>query len=439
MSDIIKPHSQSQERAILSEKRILLLGCGTQYGKTLVGGIRMKIKIHQFTNPTDCFLITSPNHKTMVQSTLPVFLRLMDGYGKLNKQDGVFKLNDGRNVYLRTETDPDSIVGITNVRHIWGDEAGKYRLYFWENMQARADFCGATIDLTTSPYTLNWIYRELIKPFKAGTRDDIELIQAASWENPYHSLHDPQALELKKRTMDSRRFNMLYGGQWDKMEGLVYDCFSENDNICDPINLPEGTRYIAGVDWGYNPDPFVVLVHALLPDGRRYQVSEFYKTGQTPTDMVNVCKQKKQIFGITHFYCDPSQPGLIEEFNRNGIPAIGADNDIARGIGAVYETLKTRTFKLFRKSSPYTLDELESYHYPDQQDLRPDQNAKEPKPVDQNNHAMDAMRYAVIMTHRSHNKLIPKYQSDEPKQETHAKRIERLKRMKSTRHTENFS
>lgn len=398
----------------------------------------MKMKIHEFTDPSDNFIITSPTYKTMIQSTLPVFLRLMDGLGTLNKKDEVFKIYGGGTVYLRTETDPDSIVGITNVRHIWGDEAGKYRLYFWENMQARADYYGASIDLTTSPYTLNWIYKELIKPFKLGLRDDVELIQAASWENKYHSLYDPVAREAKRRTMDSRRFNMLYGGQWDKMEGMVYDCFSDSENVCEPLRLPDGIRYVAGVDWGYNPDPFVVVVHALLPDGRRFQVSEFYKTGQTPTDMVNICRQKKQIFGITHFYCDPSQPGLIEEFNRAGLAAIGADNDIARGIGAVYEGLKTRTFKIFRKTSPYTLDEIESYHYPDAQDLRPDQDAKEPKPVDQNNHAMDAIRYAVLMTHRSHNKLVPRH-AEKTEEETRHKRTERLKKFKSNRHTENFS
>ena len=434
---IFRPHSLKQQQAILSKKKILLLGCGTQFGKTVVGGIRMKMKIHQFTDPKDNFIITSPTYKTLMQSTLPVFLRLMEGMGELNKKDDVFKIYGGGTVYLRTEHDPDSIVGITNTRHIWGDEAGKYRLYFWENMQARAEFYGCGIDLTTSPYTINWIYKELIKPWKMGLRPDVDLIQAASWENKYHSLHDPEKLAFKKATMDPRRFNMIYGGQWDKMEGLVYDCFDETENVCEPFILPENTRYVAGVDWGYNPDPFVIKVHTLLPDGRRYAVSEFCKTGQTPTDMVNIAKQKKQIFGITHFYCDPSQPGMIEEFCRNGIPALPADNDIVRGIGAVYEGYKTRTFKIFKGTCPYTIDEIETYHYPDIQDLKPDQNQKEPKPVDQNNHCNDADRYCVIMTHRSHNKLNPK-EPEIKKQETQLQRIERLKRLKTNRHTESF-
>jgi hypothetical protein len=173
----------------------------------------MKQRMHEYTDEQDNFIITAPTYKILSQSTLPAFLRLMDGYGRHNKKEDLFEMTHGGRCYFRTETDPDSIVGIPRVRHIWGDEAGKYRLYFWENIQARADSLGCTIDLTTSPYALNWIYKDLIKPQRAGKRPDITFIQAASWENPYHSLHDPKARELKRATMNIQRYNMIYGGQ----------------------------------------------------------------------------------------------------------------------------------------------------------------------------------------------------------------------------------
>src|SRR3990167_1434755 len=261
-----KAHCLKQEVALFTKKPILLLGCGTQFGKTTVGALRMKMKIHQPHTKEDAFLITSPTYKTMTQSTLPPFLKVMKGYGTHDKKNDTFKIDGGGTVYLRTETDPDSIVGITNVRHIWGDEAGKYRLYFWENMQARSDFCGCGIDLTTSPYALNWVWRELIKPFRQGKRPDVEYISAASWENPYHSLFDPVKREAKRATMDVRRFDMLYGGEFGKMSGLVYDCFDETENQCDVIPLPPDTKFYAGIDWGFN-DPFVIKVRAITPSG----------------------------------------------------------------------------------------------------------------------------------------------------------------------------
>ncbi len=404
---LITPHSDKQERALFSEKPILVVGAGTQWGKTKVGAIRMKVKLHTFTEKTDNFIITSPTYKIMNQSTLPPFLAMMDGFGKYNKKEDVFEMHNGGLVFCRTERDPDSIVGITNVKHIWGDEAGKYGLYFWTNLQARADFCGCGIDLTTSPYALNWVWKELIKPWREGKRPDIDVIQAASWENPYHSLFDPEKLALKRRTMDPRRFNMIYGGEFGKMEGLVYDCWDDEVNLVDVFALPTGTRFVAGVDWGWT-DPFVIKVRAITPDGRHYGISEFTRSHLTPPEQVAMAKQKRAIFDIKKFWCDPSQPGMIELFNKEGLPAEGANNSITEGVGMHYELIKTGKYKEFRDTCPISQDERETYHYPEEEDVGPDQNAKEVVPVDQGNHCMDADRYVTIMEYQAHHRNLPK-------------------------------
>lgn len=354
----------------------------------------MKMAMHTHTDKSDAFLITAPTYKILQQSTLPAFLKIMTGFGEYSKQDAVFRVHGGGTGYFRTATDPDSIVGITNVRHAWGDEAGLYSLYFWENLQARAAFREAPIDLTTSPYTLNWLFKEIIRPKQKdpNARPDTLLIQAASWENPYMPA---SVIDRARITMDPRRFNAMFGGHWERMAGLVYDCFDETENQCEPLSLPSGTRYYAGIDFGF-ADPFVLKVRAVCPDGRHYGVDEFYKTGLTISDMVLVAKRLHAIYNFTMCYCDPSQPGSIEEFNRNGVPAVGAVNDIRLGIDRHYEMLKTRQLKYFKGKNPYTMDELDTYHYPSPEDLAPDQNAKEIKPVGQNDHTMDAERYLSI-------------------------------------------
>jgi hypothetical protein len=292
------------------------------------------------------------------------------------------------------------------VRHIWGDEAGKYRLYFWENLQARADAFGATIDLTTSPYAYNWIAKDLVKGALKGTRPDIELIQASSWENKYHSLHDEKAREFKRATMDERRFNMIYGGEFGQMIGLVYDSFDQDVNIVSPTQLPAGTKYYAGIDWGFT-EPFVLVVRGVTPAGDHFQVSEYYKTGLTISDIIRVAKSKKETWNIQTFYCGKDQPGYIEEFNRAGLSAISADNDVRRGIDAHYELIRTRRYKIFRDTSPHTLDELETYHYPEPEDIAPDDKAKDQLPVQNNDHALDANRYVTMGTYRTVEKRAP--------------------------------
>lgn len=441
MSEEIRfvPHSNKQEELIFSDADLTIGSTGTQWGKSNAGTLWMKRQTHLFKNPNDNFLIASDSYKIMNQSVLPYFLHYMRGFGEYKSTTAEFKLNTGGTVYIRTGTDPDSIVGIPNVRAYWLDEAGKARLYFWNNIKARAAAKGARGLLTTSPYTLNWLFKDYIKPKLRGKLPDVKLIQAASWENPYHSLYDEANRTKVRAQMDEREFDRLFGGIWVRMSGLVYDCWEELENIIPAITLHPHTRYVAGVDWGYSPDPFVLKVRAITPDGMHYGISEFYKTGQTPSDMVNICKQKKQVFGISQFYCDPSQPGLIAEMNRNGIPAVPADNDIIKGIGLHYELIKTRKFKIFQNTNPYTLDEIDSYHYPDPQDLKPDQHAKEQKPVDQNNHCLDADRYITISTYRSNIKFQPRIPTEQTsRKENNQQRISRLMRKKSNTHTESW-
>ncbi len=420
------PHSDKQERAIFSTARLTIAGTGIQWGKTRVGAIRMKMAMHTHTSPDDNFIIMAPNYKTMEQSTLPAFKALNlafwdKGYSASRAE---FKMPGGGTCYLRTATDPDSIVGITNVRHIWCDEAGKFGLYAWENIQGRSSFYKAPVTLTTSPYALNWIFKEFIRPKSKdpNARPDCLLIGASSAENPYFPADE---YEAKRLTMDPRRFNAIYGGKWEKMAGLVYDCFDDVENMCDPFTLPSGTVFHGGVDWGYTA-PFVLKVRGVTPDGRHYDVFEFYKTGQTLAQKIEVARQAKAIFGVKVFHCDPEDPASIAAFNEAKLTSVQADNDIRAGIDDHYELVKSRRYKMFRGTCPYSLDEYESYHYPDPDDIGPDDDVKEQKPVKQGDHAMDVDRYISRATRR-HEKKKPS-SPGEPKPETQHERIERLKR-----------
>ena len=128
---------------------------------------------------------------------------------------------------------------------------------------------------------------------------------------------------------------------------------------------------------------------------------------------------------------------MIEELNRNGIAAVGANNDIQFGVGQHYELIKTRRYKEFRGACPHSADEREIYHYPEPKDLKPDENSKEQLPVDQANHCMDADRYITIETYRTQIKTAPKLpESDQIT--TTQKRLERLKRGPRRDHTEHW-
>jgi len=406
--NVVRAHSPKQEKAIFSQKPIVICASGIQYGKTTVGALRMKMAMHRHTSKDDAFIIAAPTYKIMTQATLPAFLRLMDGYGEYHKADAIFEMYNGGLCYMRTGTDPDSVVGITNVRKIWGDEAGLFSLYFHENLQARASFKEAPITYTTSPYTLNWVYKDYIRLRNKDPHclPDLELIQARSDENPYF----PRAeFERKKQSMDPRRFNMIYGGEFHKMEGLVYDNFQEDLHVVEPRNFPNGTVYVCGVDWGFTA-PSVLIVLAVTPDDGVYLVSEFYKTNHTIGMLIEVAQRLQAIYDIERFYADPSSPANIAEFNKAGLTCIAADNDIRAGVDAFYELIQKDRFKVIRGKAPHFLDEVSIYHYPTEEDLPPDRDTKDRLPVKQHDHAMDATRYPVLALKKSHNfrKLSPR-------------------------------
>ncbi len=423
--NVFRPHTAIQEKALFSETPITVVATGIQWGKTTVGAVWLKMMMHKHTSPDDNFILCSPTFPILSQSTLPPFLRLMDGYGHYDRKNNCFQMHGGGTCWFRTGKDPDSIVGIANVRAILGDEAGKYSLYFWENIQGRADPKGAPIMIVTSPYALNWLYKEIIRPKTRDpkARPDATLVQAKSVDNPYFNAERYWA---RKLTMDPRRFNMMYGGDWLKASGVVYDCFDEEENQCQPFALPAGTKFYGGIDWGFT-EPFVFKIRAITPEGLHYGVSEFYRSGLTIADISQVVKQRCQVYGVGAVYCGPDRPENIEELCRAGVRAMPAENSKRLGIDRHYELIKTRRMKYFRGMNPHTMDEIESYHYPEPDDLDADDNVKDVLPVEQHDHAMDAERYISIMTFQAHEKRAPLVPGEQ-KQEDQFARIERLKR-----------
>jgi len=389
---IFKPHSLKQEKALFSQKPITICATGIQWGKSTVGAMFIKMLMHKHTETHDNFIITAPTYKIMQQATLPEFIRVMKGCGELNKTEAKFVMHHGGTCWLRTATDPDSVVGITNVRGVWGDEAGLFPLYFHENIQARASIKEAPIIYTTSPYSLNWVYTDYIRPkMKGNPLDDVEIIQARSNENPFFPAAE---FERKKKSMDPRRFNMVYGGEFHKIEGLVYDCFDQDVHVIPRRELDPKTVYVAGVDWGFT-NPSAIAVVGVTPNDGVFLVHEFYRTGQTINDLVEIAKKLKSVYNIERFYCDPSSPHNIAEFNKNRLTALGADNDIRPGIDAVYEMIRSNKLHVFEGKCPHFLDEVSIYHYPAPADITADKDIKEQMPVKQNDHFLDSLRYVI--------------------------------------------
>jgi hypothetical protein len=151
-----------------------------------------------------------------------------------------------------------------------------------------------------------------------------------------------------------------------------------------------------------------MVIIAITPENNYFQITEVYKTGLGITDMVAIAKQKMQSYKIEQFFCDPSGKGHIVEFCNAGIPATPANNDIKVGIGLVYELIKTKRFKLFRGDNKHTEDEISTYHYPSEKEMKEDTETKDDIPVKQNDHLLDAIRYCLVGIYKGDHRRAPR-------------------------------
>lgn len=207
-----------------------------------------------------------------------------------------------------------------------------------------------------------------------------------------------------------RRLRMLLG-VWAAAEGQVYDAWRDITHVADPLLVTDRLRHswcFGTADWGWT-NPGVLQVWAVDHDDRLLLVAEHYHTRKTVDGWwVPRAVELTDRYGVQQWCCDPSEPQYIELFRNAGLNAGPAVNDLLPGITAVQERLRVdgsgaprlmiaadalleRDEALVEAKLPWsTLQEIPEYVWA--------RNAgglllKE-KPVDQNNHGLDSLRYA---------------------------------------------
>ena len=377
------PHP-AQDRLLRAEARIYCAISGIQGGKTSLGVYWLTQKLEGVASNVN-FLVAAPTYKILQQSTLPAIMSIWPPwFYTYNKNDATLTLKTGNKIYLRTGTDPNAAEGIQLIGAAWLDEAGMCSRMFWHNVESRTAFMQASVLLTSTPYGMNWLKKEVIDAAKH--REDICYVHWRSVDNP---AFPKEEYERQKQMLPPSVFRRKYEGIHEQMEGLVYNLTPSHK--CKPFELPQGTKYYAGVDWGYH-NPMGIIIRAITPNGHHYTVSEFKKSGLTPDEKVQAAKAKHGIYNCERFLCDPEDPAMIETFVRAGLPAVAfhklytQGKEISPGIELHASLIHQNRFQIFEGCCPELEDEYSTYHYAESKENR---EAKE-IPVATNNHLMDA-------------------------------------------------
>jgi len=379
-----------QIKAWQSKKRFIMFCAGVQSGKTTFGSVWI-INEGEVRGPGD-YLIIAPTYKILQQSTMQKFQEIAPrGWGIFNKAESTFRTRDGRTFFLRSADKPESIEGIT-ANAIWADEASLMKPDIWVMMQGRVSRTRGRILMTFTPISLNWVHHEieadkarrkgaLLRGEDPEASSDIEFIRFRSVDSPYFPKEE---FERARQTMPMHTFQLRYEGIFGKAEGLIYSDF-EDYMIVEPKAIPREWRIAGGMDFGQF-NPFVALKGAIDPKTDcLYIYDEYYQARKTYDE------HKERLSHDVTYYADPSGAQDIEELRARDFDVQPANNDVSTGINAVTERIKTGRLKVF-KNCVNVIDEMALYQW----ERNKSTGEWKDKPLKQNDHCMDALRYMVM-------------------------------------------
>ena len=271
------------------------------------------------------------------------------------------------------------------------DEAALMPRSFVEQALARCSVDGAKFWFNCNPENpMHWFRQEwILHPEKHNALH-------------LHFLMDdnPSLSEATRRRYENTYSGVFYKryvlGQWVAADGVVYSMFSEAENVYRRDQRPSGmawtsTRAIA-VDYGTaNPTRFLEVYddEEIIRVDREYSWDsrkEYrQKTDQEYADDLLSFMGERWCSVIA----DPSAASFIAELRRRGVYVIPADNDVPNGIRKTASLLARRFIRIC-EDCPCLIGEMGTYVWDEKASRR-----GEEKPVKQNDHSADALRYYV--------------------------------------------
>jgi hypothetical protein len=190
----------------------------------------------------------------------------------------------------------------------------------------------------------------------------------------------PAFLEEERRAMGETWYRQEYCCSFEAMEGLVYPDFAR----CVTAALPRDLRgkKVGGIDFGFR-NPFAAIWGTHDHDGVLYLTGEHYVRGRP------LSYHAAQLPRDVMWYADPAGAGDRNELLIAGFKVQPGDNRIRPGIAAVTGRLESGRLKVLEGRCPNLLAEAHMYRYDGRESMGTE------NPVEEHNHAMDALRYLI--------------------------------------------
>lgn len=234
----------------------------------------------------------------------------------------------------------------------------------------------------------HWFYKEWI----CNTRQKKALhLHFTMQDNPILS---PEQIADAERLYTGVFYNRYIKGLWCVAEGLIYPMFDKAVHVAHHPELQPGGDYYISCDYG-TLNPTSAGLWYLQPDGHAIRLREYYYDGRktkTPRTDEEHYAALKQLAGdvagkVRAVIVDPSAASFIECIRRHGLFRVWqADNSVLNGIRDTSSLLQMQYLHICDNCTDI-IREFSLYRW--------DESATEDRPIKENDHAMDDMRYFV--------------------------------------------
>lgn len=248
--------------------------------------------------------------------------------------------------------------------------------------------------LTFNPWSENhWLKKRFFDTFNSNTA----VYSTNYLDNEFLDETDRLVFERMK-SENPRRYAVAGLGEWGVTEGAIFErwqvkAFDKRQigiiKTAEEKNIDESWKYrhIFGLDYGYTNDPTAFIATAVNPKDRVcYIYDEHYERKMLNCDIAKMIQNKG--FAKERIYADSAEPKSNDDLRRMGLTRITAckkgPDSIRAGIAQIQEY-----DIIVHPCCKNTIAELSSYCW--QKDKR---DKAQNKPIDSNNHLMDALRYA---------------------------------------------
>ncbi len=306
----------------------------------------------------------------------------------------------GQKIFFRGMDDPLKVTSITAVQgylnFLWIEEA-----YELDN-EADFDILDESIrgelpeglfkqvTLTFNPWNeRHWLKRRFFDAVEENpaAKGDILAMTVDYRCNEFLDEADLGLFERMKRE-NPGRYRVAGLGEWGVSEGLIYERWQSAEFDVGEVAARPGVRSVFGLDFGYVNDETALFCGLADVEARRlYVFDEIYRRGMSNEDIYREINARG--YAKECIRADCAEPKSIDRLRELGLRRIRAackgPDSILHGIDMV------RSFEIIvLPECRNFLSEIAGYCW-----QRDREGRVLNRPVDQHNHLMDAMRYAM--------------------------------------------